>query len=100
MTPNLATGGDGAETYISLNNTDQIAIRNGAAAALVGAIAVLNRLMGLVTGVAVAVAATYGDNQGACPGIDQLWVYFSQGIDGNPSYQNIICRLVSYPGGG
>lgn len=56
--------------------------------------------MGIVAGVAVAVAATYLDNQGVCPGNDELWAHFWQGSDGNPSYENVACRPVSYPGGG
>lgn len=35
VSPNLATGWDGGMTYVSLNNTDQVAIRTGATGALV-----------------------------------------------------------------
>jgi hypothetical protein len=98
--PNLVVGNDSEGNYISFNHTDQVAIRNGATAALLAAIAVISPPVGVVAGILVAWAGTYIADNGACPGNQELWVYFSQGIDGNPSYDKIVCRNVSYPGGG
>jgi hypothetical protein len=100
VTPQLYAGWDGDESYISFNQTDQIAIRNGATAALVLAITVLNPVVGSLAGVFVAFAGTYIANNGACPGNDELWIYYTQGLDGGPNYTQVICRPVSYPGGG
>lgn len=99
MSPNLATGWDGGMTYISLNNTDQVAIRTGATGALVLAITLLNPFVGALAGIAVSVASTYIGNNGVCGGNDELWIYFTDGATG-PAYQQVICRPVSYPGGG
>lgn len=99
VTPNLATGWDGGQTYISFNNTDQRAIKAGTAYGLVAAITVLSPPMGVVAGFAVTVANEYIPGNGFCSGNDELWVYFSEGATG-PNYSQVICRPVSYPGGG
>lgn len=100
FTPKFAVGSDGEGNYISFNHTDQVAIRNGTTAALVAAIAIISPPVGVIAGILVAWAGTYTADNGNCPGNDELWVYYSQGIDGNPLYEKIVCRPVSYPGGG
>lgn len=99
VSPNLATGWDGGMTYISLNHTDQVAIQTGATGAMVVAITLLNPVVGALAGLAVSVAGTYIGNNGMCPSNDELWIYFTEGATG-PNYQQVICRPVSYPGGG
>lgn len=95
----LAVGSDGEGTYISFNNADQRAIKNGTAYALVAAIGVLSPPMGVVAGFAVTIANEYVAGNGFCPGNDELWVYFTDGPTG-PAYSQVICRPVSHPGGG
>lgn len=100
LSPVIGTGWDGGETYISFNHTDQLAIKNGANAALTVAICAFGPVAGVIATVAAAAAGTYTSSKGICPGNNELWVYFSQRIDGNPSYSRTVCRPVSYPGGG
>jgi len=99
VTPNVAVGWDGGQSYISFNNTDQVAVKRGLTGGLVGVISIISPPMGLVAGVATAMAGAYIDSRGVCPGNDELWVYFTDGPTG-PAYQQVICRPVSYPGGG
>ncbi|WP_341580072.1 hypothetical protein [Microbacterium schleiferi] len=100
VTPQLAVGSDADGTYISFNNTDQVAIRNGTAAGLAAVICVISAGAACIfASVAVAVAGSYLGSNGVCPGNDELWIYFQEGVTG-PNYTQAVCRPVSYPGGG
>lgn len=100
VSPNFAVGSDSEGNYISFNHTDQVAIKNGTVTALLAGITLLSPPVGVIASVLVSFAGTYTNNNGTCPGNQELWVYYSQGIDGNPLYEKIVCRPVSYPGGG
>ncbi|WZH37353.1 MAG: hypothetical protein PIR02_01525 [Microbacterium enclense] len=97
--PALAVGSDGEGQYISLNHTDQVALKTGATSALAIAIGVLNPDVGLAVGALLNMANIYVGNNGMCSGNDELWVYYNDGPTG-PSYSQVICRPVSYRGGG
>lgn len=99
VSPAIGVGSDADGQYISFNHTDQIAIKNGSVTALLGAIALLNPGVGFAASVFVGWAGTYVNDQGACSGNDELWVYYTDGPTG-PAYSHVICRPVSYPGGG
>ncbi len=100
VSPNFAVGSDSEGNFISFNHTDQVAIKNGTVTALLAGITLLSPPVGVIASVIVSFAGTYTNNNGTCPGNQELWVYYSQGIDGNPLYEKIVCRPVSYPGGG
>lgn len=99
VTTMIGVGSDADGQYISLNHTDQLAIKNGSVAALTVAITVLNPAAGAAAAVITAVAGTYVNDNGMCPGNDELWIYYTDGPTG-PAYSQVICRPVSYPGGG
>ncbi|WP_157525297.1 hypothetical protein [Microbacterium yannicii] len=63
------------------------------------AIGLINPDMGGVAAVAVAVANEYIAGNGFCPNGDELWIYFSECATG-PNYPQVVCRPVSYSGGG
>jgi hypothetical protein len=99
VTTKIGVGSDADGQYISLNHTDQLAIKNGSVAALTVAITALNPAAGAAVAVVTAVAGTYVSDNGMCPGNDELWIYYTDGPTG-PAYSQVICRPVSYPGGG
>lgn len=99
LTPMVGVGSDGDGQYISLNHTDQIAIKTGATSALIIAIGALNPVAGGIAGYIAAVAGTYVNDRGACSGNDELWIYYTDGPTG-PTYSQVVCRPVDYPGGG
>lgn len=96
----IGVGWDGGQQYISFNATDQAAIQNGGAAAIVAVICLAGPAVCIIASVLGAIAFTYINANGKCPGNDELWMYFSQGLDGSVNVSRIICRPVSYPGGG
>jgi hypothetical protein len=95
----MAAGSDAQGQYLSLNHTDQLAIKNGSTAALTLAITLLNPAVGGAVSVFTAVAGTYMNDNGICPGNEELWIYYSDGSAG-PAYSQVTCRPVSHPGGG
>lgn len=99
LSAQLAVGSDAEGQYLSLNHTDQLAIKNGSTAALTLAITLLNPYVGGAVGVFTAIAGTYVNDNGMCPGNDELWIYYTDGPTG-PAYSQVICRPVSHPGGG
>lgn len=98
ITPMIGGGTDSRGQYISFNATDQSAIIAGGAAVASGLICLAGPAACVIAGVLVAVSTTYLAD-GACPGNQELWLYFEQGPV-EPIVTYVVCRPVSNPGGG